>query len=270
MLMMDQGHGLLMTSEKLQRWTTKDPILSRVCEYILRGWLDNHDTDFAPYRQRKCELSVQDGCVLWGARVVIPERGRVPMLEELHQSHPGMSRMKGLVRVYMWWPHMDANIENKVKSCTTCQEHRKAPASAPLHPWEWPEKPWRRLHIDYAGPFMGKMFLVIVDAHSKWLDVFSVNSSTSTVTVNCLRNSFSTHGIPEIVSDNAQCFVSDHMKEFMSRNGITHVTSALYHPSSNGLAERAVQAYNELMKKSTGDTVETKVDRALFSYRITP
>lgn len=74
---------------------------------------------------------------------------------------------------------------------------------------------------------MGKMFLVIVDAHSKWLDVFPVNSSTSTVTVTCLRNSFSTHGIPEmIVSDNAQCFVSDHMKEFLSRNGITHVTSA--------------------------------------------
>ncbi len=72
---------------------------------------------------------------------------------------------------------MDMDIEHKVKSCTTCQEHRKAPACAPLHPWEWANKPWRRLHIDYAGPFMGKMFLVITDSHSKWIDVYPVSSA---------------------------------------------------------------------------------------------
>nr|XP_033495922.1 uncharacterized protein K02A2.6-like [Epinephelus lanceolatus] len=270
-LMLDQEHPPLMTSEQLKKWTTKDPILSRVREYVLRGWPKNQDRDFVHYRQRQQELSVQDGCVLWGARIVIPEKGRAPMMEQLHQSHPGMSRMKGLARSYMWWPHMDNDIENKVKSCTTCQEHRKAPACAPLHPWEWPEKPWRRLHIDYAGPFMDKMFLDIVDAHSKWLDVYPVTSATSANTINCLRNSFSTHGIPEmIVSDNAQCFVSEQTKDFMTQNGITHVTSALYHPSSNGLAERAVQTFKELMKKSSGDTVETRLNRALFRYRITP
>lgn len=98
---------------------------------------------------------MQDGCVLWGACIVIPERGRALMIEQLHQSHPGMSRIKGLARSYMWWPQMDTDIENKVKACTICQENRKAPPCAPLHPLQWPEKPWRRLHIDYAGPFYG-------------------------------------------------------------------------------------------------------------------
>lgn len=163
---------------------------------------------------------------------MIPVKGQAPLMEQLHQSHPGMSRMKGLARGYMWWPNMDMDIEKKVKACTTCQEHRKAPACAPLHPWEWPEKPWRRLHMDYEGPFMGKLFLVIVDAHSKWLEVYPVTSSTSATTINCLRNSLSTHGIPEMIfSDNAQCFVSEQTREFMTRNGITHVTSAPYHPS---------------------------------------
>ena len=46
-----------------------------------------------------------------------------------------------------------------------------SPLVAQLHTWEWPSQPWSILHIDFAGPFMGKMFLVIVDAHSKWLDV---------------------------------------------------------------------------------------------------
>ncbi|XP_025999364.1 uncharacterized protein K02A2.6-like [Astatotilapia calliptera] len=270
-LMVDQDQEGVMTSEQLQRWTTKDPILSRVREYAMRGWPTTQHPNFQPYRQRQQELSVQDGCVLWGARVVIPERGRRPLLEQLHQSHPGMSRMKGLARSYMWWPHMENDIEDKVRSCSTCQEHRHRPQEAPLHPWEWPEKPWRRIHIDYAGPFLGKMFLVIVDAHSKWLDVYPVPSATAAATIDCLRNCFSTHGLPEmVVSDNAQCFVSAQTKEFMAKNGITHVTSAPYHPASNGLAERAVQTFKELMKKSTGDTLATKLNRALFSYRITP
>ncbi|KAL3995729.1 protein phosphatase 1 regulatory subunit 15B [Sarotherodon galilaeus] len=270
-LMVDQDQEGVMTSEQLQRWTTKDPILSRVREYALRGWPTTQHPNFQPYRQRQQELSVQDGCVLWGARVVIPERGRRPLLEQLHQSHPGMSRMKGLARSLMWWPHMETDIEDKVRSCSTCQEHRHRPQEAPLHPWEWPEKPWRRIHIDYAGPFLGKMFLVIVDAHSKWLDVYPVPSATSAATIDCLRNCFSTHGLPEmVVSDNAQCFVSAQTKEFMAKNGITHVTSASYHPASNGLAERAVQTFKELMKKSSGDTLATKLNRALFSYRITP
>lgn len=61
-------------------------------------------------------------------------------------------------------------IETFVRSCSNCQEHRHAPPVAPLHPWEWPAQPWSKLHLDYAGPFKGHMYLIIVDAHSKWLD----------------------------------------------------------------------------------------------------
>ena len=66
---------------------------------------------------------------------------------------------------------MDAEIEQTVRGCEPCQSSRHLPAAAPLYPWSWPAHPWDRLHLDYAGPFMGKMFLVIIDAHSKWMDV---------------------------------------------------------------------------------------------------
>ena len=56
----------------------------------------------------------------------------------LHDSHPGIVRMKGIARSHVWWPKMDQALEERVKNCSTCQEHRKMPASAPLHPWEWP------------------------------------------------------------------------------------------------------------------------------------
>ena len=61
--------------------------------------------------------------------------------------------MKNMARSNLWWPGLDADTEDKVKSCKECQFHR----AAPLHPWEWPEKSWSRIHIDHAGPFMGQL-----------------------------------------------------------------------------------------------------------------
>jgi transposase InsO family protein len=93
---------------------------------------------------------------------------------------------------------------------------------------------------------MGKMFLIIIDAHSKWLDVHCVNTATTEITIAKLRSTFATHSLPEmIVSDNGTVFTSQEFKIFIQRNGIRHVTSALYHPSSNGLAERAVQSFKQ-------------------------
>ena len=66
--------------------------------------------------------------------------------------------MKNLARSYLWWPGLDDDIEAKVKSCEVCQLHQAAPAAASLHPWELPEKPWSRMHLNHAGPFMGELF----------------------------------------------------------------------------------------------------------------
>lgn len=78
---------------------------------------------------------------------------RNALLRLLHQAHPGIPRMKGLARSYMWWPNMDAEVEALVKACVACQESRSSSPVAPLHPWEFPDKPWRRIHMDYAGPW---------------------------------------------------------------------------------------------------------------------
>ena len=92
----------------------------------------------------------------------------------------------------MSWPGLDRELEDCVKQCKSCQTHRKAPPVAPLHPWSWPSKPWARLHIAYAGPFEGKMFFVMIDAYSKWLEVHMTSSTTTSVTLELMRKSFST------------------------------------------------------------------------------
>ena len=93
-----------------------------------------------------------------------------------------------------------------------------------MRSWEWPSPPWSRIHIDYAGPLQGKMFLVVVDAHSKWIEVSIVNSATSVSTIQKLRSIFATHGLPKVVvSDNGSVFSSSEFQQFMMKNGIQHI-----------------------------------------------
>ena len=99
--------------------------------------------------------------------MIVPGPGRESVLDELHEEHPGITCMKAFARSYVYWPGIDGDIEIQVKKCSVCHMNRKEPPVAPLHPWEWSDKPWLRVHADYARPFMGKMFLILVDAHSK-------------------------------------------------------------------------------------------------------
>ena len=116
------------------------------------------------------------------------------------------------------------------------------------------------------------MILIIVDAHTKYIDAHVLNSATSANTISRLKMTFSVHGLPHvIVSDNASNFSSDEFKEFCKRNGVRHIFTAPYHPSSNGLAERAVQTIKSgLSKLSKSETLENRLLEVLFRYRITP
>ena len=98
-----------------------------------------------------------------------------------------------------------------------------------------------------------------------------MNACTSTATIKKLRQSFAVHGLPEtVVTDNGTCFTSDEFSVFMRHNGIKHIKSAPYHPSTNGLAERAVQTLKQGLKKLKQGSLETRVSRFLSSYRTTP
>ena len=161
------------------------------------------------------------------------------ILSELHGGHPGVSRMKAVARGLVWWPGLNGMVEEVVKNCPECQQAQLLPATKPLQPWSWPTCPWSRLHMDFAGPMDGRMFLVVVDANTKWLEVILMKTATALTTVQQLRILFATFGVPEsIVSDNGPQFTGTEFEEFCKKNGICHVCIAPYHPASNGLAER--------------------------------
>ena len=252
--------------------TLNDDILSKALSFTISGWPEKiHDDRLRPFFSRKNELSVDSNCLLWGSRVVIPGSLQSKVLDIIHEEHTGIVRMKGIARGVVWWPRIDADIEKTVKACFTCQQNRHAPASAPLYSWSWPEKPWSRLHLDFAGPFMGNMFFILVDAHSKWIDVHVMNNITSQSTNFKLKEIFATHGLPDIiVTDNGSSFCSEEFEGFLRYNGVQHIKSAPFHPATNGLAERAVQTFKQNLKCMQKGTIHEKVLRFLTKYRVTP
>ena len=259
-----------VTSTHIRTWTQRDPVLSRVHRYLLTGWPES-DITTTQYHKVRDELSIHDGCVMRGARIIVPEPGRATMLKLLHSSHSGVVKMKALARSYIWWPGIDLQIEQLSQQCAQCEENARQPTRAPLRPWLFPQEPWKRVHLDYAGPIENRMILVAVDAYSKWISAMVVRSSTSEVTIEQLRMLFAEHGLPEtIVTDNGTCFTSAEFTQFMRQNGIQHITSPAYHPSSNGLAERAVQLVKRGLTKMTDGSMQTRLARYLLTYRVTP
>jgi hypothetical protein len=154
---------------ELKTGTRDDVILGKVLEYARHGWPAQSELkdELKPFGLRHHEISIEADCLLMGIRVIIPMKYRKHVLGELHKGHPGICKMKAQARSYVWWPGIDASIERVAKPCVPCLQVKLSPPLAPLHPWVWPKKPWRRIHIDFAGPPFNKMYFIVVDAHSK-------------------------------------------------------------------------------------------------------
>jgi hypothetical protein len=266
---------LPVTARDIASATRTDPVLSKVYELTLNGWPDScKDDDILPYFRRKHELSIDQGCVLWGVRVIIPAKYREKLVEELHTEHPGIVRMKACAHSYFWYPSLDGDIENKVKSCGTFQAVQNKPPGAPLIPWMPSGKVWDRIHIDFAD-YQQTYYLIIVCAPSKWLEAVMMKTITSEKTIRVLKAKFAQFGIPEeIVSDNGPQLTSQEFEDFLRSNGIKHTLVPPYHPASNGQAERCVATVKLALKKHmldyTGANREDRLNQFLLMYRTTP
>ena len=97
-----------------------------------------------------------------------------------------------------------------------------------------------------------------------------VNSTSSDATISKLHSIFAVHGLPEqIVTDNGSGSTSAEFESFCKQNGIKHILTSPYHPSSNGLAERAVQTFKSAVVRMEGP-MDVRLSRFLFRYRVTP
>ena len=98
-----------------------------------------------------------------------------------------------------------------------------------------------------------------------------MSSTTSQATICALRQLFAAYGLPQqLVLDNGPQFSSVEFATFLTRNGVKHIRSFPYHPSTNGLAERFIRTLKLAMKRSNGFDPHQKLMNFLLSYCSTP
>lgn len=242
-------HRLDISPEIIAKETELDPELKMLIEALKTG------RTVQQYGYKDNELTLQDNCILKGTRVMIPHNLRPKVLNELHVGHIGILKMKLLARSFVYWKNIDKDIENKVKSCRPCRLQQNEPSKTPIHHWEDPSGPWQRIHIDFAGPISGHQLLIVVDAYSKWTEIIPTKITTSTWCIRNLKEIFCSFGIPNVlVSDNGRQFTSQEFKGFLSDYCISHRTTAPYHPSTNGQAERFVQTIKKALQSMAGES----------------
>ena len=213
--------------------------------------------------------SVSDDVLLYSERITIPKTLQKRILKNFHMGHPGTNRMKSLMRSFVYWPSMDQDITNMVKTCKCCVLAAKAPPIT-YKPWPKSEQPWSRIHRDYAGPLEDFYYLIVVDNYSKWSEVLRCRKPTTATANNLLHELFARFGVVGcLVSDNATQFTSSEFKEFCETSQIKPITTPQYHPRSNGQTKRFVEALKRALKKAYCSPKEKSLQQFLLVYRIT-
>ena len=252
------------------RETAKDPILSQLMRFVKEGWPHAFSEELKDFKKLENSLSTENGCVFYGLRVIIPSTLRNHILKLLHLGHFGMQRMKQLSRSTVYWPRIDFDIENLCRKCTSCGQFQNKPDKPSIHPWMMPEKPWSRLHLDHAINFLGRNWLVFVDAYSKYPCIHPTTSTSSKSTTAILEQEFAHFGYPHtLVTDNATTFMSQEFQAWCKQRGIVHLTGAPYHPATNGAAERLIQSFKQALRKSSLPPKEA-LQEFLMQYRRIP
>ena len=240
--------------------------LYQLYQIIMKGWPDTKDEvphSVRQYWSVRDELSVLDGIVYKGMRIVVPPSLRPEMLKQFHETHLGINKCKQRAHEAQYWPGMGQQIEDMISDCVLCNTYQNKQLAETLRPTPTPDRPWQEIASDIFE-WQGTNYIVTVDYMSKFIEVDKLQDMSSS-TIDALKRQFSVHGLPEVLrSDNGPQYASREFQEFCGKFNITHVTSSPAFPQSNGEAERAVQTVKRMWTKSSDKHI------ALLDYRTTP
>ena len=262
-----------VTMPILQRHTKADKILQQLQEDINKGRL-RKELGHSGYKECFQELSLQEGVVMRGDRVVIPRTLRVDVLEAAHLSHPGKDSMTRQLRLSCWWPRSGTDIKEFEESCLPCLASVNSNPTPPMQLRDTPDRPWQHCSADYKGPIAGKYYFhVLIDNYSRWPEVVMVTSTGFDKLHDKLEDSFNTHGIPDsITHDNGPCYNSGNWRKFAKTWGFNIRPCTPEHPQSNGIAERFMGVLVKVVHAAvaSGQDPKVAVRRRLLNYRNTP
>jgi hypothetical protein len=257
--------------DSLRKDTAEDPILSVIYRFTQHGWPETRrrvPRIARRYWDFRDELSTDEGLLLKGARIVIPPHYRETALQVLHDGHLGITQMQQSARTAVYWPGIDADIEDFARRCTSCMKCKQYQKAEPMQPHEVPDRPWQKVGVDFFE-YSGKKFICAVDYFSKYPFITEMHSTTAKCTIRALTEIFATEGAPEaLMTDNGPPFNSAEFAAFAQSWNFTHTTSSPNFPQSNGQVERTVQTIKQLMARCSAEKKDWHI--ALLHHRAQP
>jgi len=234
------------------------------------------DSHLQVYWNVREHLSVLDDILYKAEKIVIPATLRQKVIAIAHEGHQGMSKCKMRIREYYWWPSLNRDVEDVIRSCSCCHE---TPRDSPVQVPNYKPLPWHQLALDIKGPLRDEKnhtfyVIVLIDCYTKFVVAKVVPSVPTKTLIQFLSHTFSIFGHCMIMTtDNGPQFISVDFSTFLKNLGIIHRRSAIYNPQANGCVERMnknfVKLFNSIALPNSG-CVQEEVDNYLLNYNATP
>ena len=122
-----------------------------------------------------------------GDRLIIPATKRSSVLQLIHEGHLGIQKCNARARLGVYWPHINDDIEETVKSCSVCNKYGSSVQKEPMIPHQLPDRPWEEVGVDYFT-LHTQDYLLVVDYYSKHPEVLSMTVKTAEATITALKS----------------------------------------------------------------------------------
>ena len=196
-----------LTIQNLKSTAREDAEYQQLLTQIKEGFPANKTQlpgNIKPYFNIRDHLSEDDGLILYNERIVVPRNAKKDILQRLHRSHQGVERTKRRARQLLYWPRMNADIENLVSPCEKCCEFMDSQQKEPIFEEEPPKYAFEKVSADFFQ-CEGKQFLIYTDVLSGWpvVHVFDQGETTTDHLIKVVEKCFADLGVPQVFrSDN--------------------------------------------------------------------
>ena len=275
-----------LTLDMLKDAVGKDQNYQHLIDCVKAGHKPDTSSPLHQYRTVWSELSVLDGLVMRGDRIVIPQADlgdevgnlRQWVVELAHEGHVGGPAAKRTLRKRMWFPSMDDMVETRTKTCEPCQPATPIHTRDHMKPTTAPTKPFVKVAADHWGPTPdGKHLLVVIDLLSRFPEVAVVKGTSAEANIQAFDDIFSRHFPPKLLlTDGGPPFNTGPghpLQVYFKKMGITHrPTFAAEDPEANGTCEAFMKHLKKVWHTSIAQYRDPILDlnRHLRSFRSTP
>ena len=257
--------------DEIRGATEAGAVIKKLKSQIMLGWPETTtqlEAELKPYYPYRDELTVQDGIVLRGDRIVIPFSLRKLVKQKVHAGHKGVNSCIRRARDLVYWPGISKEIRQFVESCESCARHATKQQQETLYLHPVPDRPWAKVGTDIFT-IHGRNYLVTVDYFSNFYEIDFLPDTVADTVISKLKYHFARHGIPDVlISDNGPQYTAESFTEFARKWEFCHERISPGHSQANGAAEAAVKDAKKMMKRCLSEKSDPYL--GLLNVRNTP